>query len=98
MATNKSNKKHTPHKQTTEFSITCRCGAKARVFAIGEKGYMAHCPGCGALTFFRNSDLLERLNYGGSLCTHKLELKPCTGGKTTWCLVCRVRTFYPEAI
>lgn len=83
-------------KQPTPFSLTCNCGANAKVYSIGEKGYMAHCPACGALTFFRNADLLERLNYGGSLCPHKLEAKPCTGGKTTWCPVCRVRTFYPN--
>jgi len=51
------------------------------VYSPSRKRLHGSLPGCGALTFFRNSDLLERLNYGGSLCTHKLELKPCTGGK-----------------
>jgi len=84
------------NKKPTDFSLTCVCGAQSRVHSIGEKGYMAHCPACGALTFFRNEDLLERLNYGGSICPHKIDPKPCTGGRTTWCPICRVRTFYPS--
>jgi DNA-directed RNA polymerase subunit RPC12/RpoP len=95
---NKSTKNKHTGKQPTEFSITCNCAAKAKVYSIGDKGYMAHCPACGALIFFRNVDLLERLNYGGSVCPHKVEAKSCTGGKTTWCPVCRVRIFYPNTV
>jgi len=47
-----------------ELVLDCRCGAKGRVFEL-EKGYMAHCPGCGSLTFFHNPQLLERLRFGG---------------------------------
>ena len=96
MTKEKSTKKRTSSKQPTEFSLTCSCGAKARVFSIGEKGFMAHCPACGALTFFRNADLLERVRLGGSLCSHELAKKSCPGGHTSWCPVCRVRTFYPD--
>ena len=80
-------------KKTTEFTLSCPCGAKAPVFQLGEIRYMAHCPGCGALTFFNNPLLLERLRYGGELCPHRLEQKPCKGGFTTWCDKCRVRCF-----
>jgi hypothetical protein len=75
--------------------LECRCGAKARVFEL-EKGYMAHCAACGTLTFFQNEDLLERVRYGGALCPHNPERKPCPGGHTSWCLICRVRTFYRD--
>jgi len=64
----------------------------AAVFEI-EKGYMAHCPSCGAVTFFDNQVLLQRLHFGGKLCPHELEKKPCRGGHTTWCQICRVRSF-----
>jgi len=80
-------------KTITEYSLNCNCGSKAAVFEL-EKGYMAHCPDCGAVTFFDNPMLLQRLRFGGKLCPHQLEKKLCRGGHTTWCSVCRVRTFY----
>jgi hypothetical protein len=46
---------------------------------LDEKGYMAHCAGCGALTFFHNPVLLERIKFGGQLCPHHPERKPCPG-------------------
>ena len=88
-------KKKATKKKPTELVIDCRCGAKARVFEL-EKGFMAHCPGCGALTFFHNPELLERLRFGGQLCPHRPEPKPCPGGSTTWCPTCRTRTFYRD--
>ena len=87
-------KKKTTKKRPTEFHLTCSCGAKARVFELGEKGFMAHCPACGALCFFHDPELLERLRFGAQLCPHELKPKPCPGGHTTWCPICRVRTFY----
>jgi len=79
-----------------ELALDCSCGAKARVFEL-EKGYMAHCPGCGTLTFFRSPELLERVRYGGELCPHRLERKPCPGGSTSWCPICRLRVFYRDS-
>lgn len=88
------------HKKLLEYRLRCACGALAPVFSVGDR-YMAHCPGCGSLTFWGNPALLERLRYGGQLCNHQLESRPCKGGWTTWCPRCRVRTFYygvePEA-
>ncbi len=86
MPTNKRKKK------VTEYSLDCNCGSKAAVFEL-EKGYMAHCPDCGAVTFFDNPMLLQRLRFGGKLCPHQLEKKPCRGGHTTWCPICRIRSF-----
>jgi hypothetical protein len=88
----KKAKKKTP----TGLSINCRCGEKAPVFEL-ERGYMAHCPNCGAITFFDNPALLERLRFGGQLCPHHPELKPCRGGHTAWCPICRVRSFYYDS-
>ncbi len=82
-------------KKPTEYTLDCPCGAKAAVFEI-EKGYMAHCPSCGAVTFFDNPILLQRLHFGGKLCPHDPEKKPCRGGHTTWCPICRVRSFIYE--
>ena len=79
-------------KKPTGFSLDCVCGSKAAIFEL-EKGYMAHCPSCGAVTFFDNPILLKRVEFGGKLCPHQLEKKPCRGGHTTWCPVCRVRSF-----
>jgi hypothetical protein len=62
-------------KTATEYTIDCECGAKAAVFEL-EKGYMAHCPNCGAITFFDNPVLLQRLRFGGKLCPHEPEKKP----------------------
>lgn len=83
-------------KRPTEFVLDCPCGAKARIFEL-ERGFMAHCADCGAITFFDNAQLLERLRFGGKLCPHHLEHKPCRGGYTTWCPICRVRTFYYDS-
>jgi len=87
-------KKKATKKKATEFFLDCPCGAKAQVFELGDKGFMAHCPGCGSLTFFHNPQLLQRLGFGGQLCPHQPEQKPCPGGDTSWCPICRVRTFY----
>jgi len=94
----KANKGRGSKRKPTEFHLHCECGAKARVYAIEGKGYMAHCAACGMLVFFQNEDLLERVKYGGPLCPHKPERKPCPGGHTSWCLICRVRTFYRDTI
>ena len=88
MAKSKIRKK----KILTEYSLNCGCGEKAPVFEL-EKGYMAHCLGCGAVTFFDNQLLLQRLRFGSKLCPHEVEAKPCRGGHTTWCPTCRVRHF-----
>ena len=90
-------KKRATKKRPTEFYLHCACGAKARVLELGEKGFMAHCPACGSLTFFHDPELLERLRFGIQLCPHHLEQKPCPGGHTTWCPICRVRTFYRDS-
>ncbi len=80
----------------TEFFLDCSCGAKGQVFEL-ERGYMTHCPGCGTMTFFHNQQLLERVRLGGQLCPHHPECKPCPGGSTSWCPVCRVRTFHYDS-
>jgi len=80
-------------KEPTEFSLNCACKASAPIFEL-ERGYMAHCPDCGAITFFDNPALLKRLSFGGDLCPHHPERKPCRGGHTTWCPTCKIRTFY----
>jgi len=85
-------RKKAAKKKPTELSMDCSCGAKARIFEL-ERGFMGHCPDCGSITFFDNPQLLERLRFGGQLCHHHLEEKPCRGGHTTWCSICRVRTF-----
>ncbi len=86
-------RRKTAKKRTTEFTVDCTCGEKANVFQL-ERGFMAHCLNCGAVTFFDNPQLLERLRLGGKLCHHQIEPRPCRGGHTTWCPICRVRAFY----
>jgi hypothetical protein len=90
MAKNKRKKK------LTEFSLDCACGQKAAVFELA-KGYMGHCVDCGSVTFFENPALLQRLRFGGKLCPHQPETKPCRGGHTSWCPTCRVRSFRYES-
>jgi len=80
-------------KQLTGLTMRCQCGAAAPVFKLKNARFMAHCPGCGALAFFSNPVLLERLRHGGELCPHQPERRPCQGGWTTWCSKCRVRIF-----
>ena len=89
-------RKGTTKKKATDFYLDCTCGEKARIFETG-KGYMAHCVNCGAICFFDNPQLLERLRLGGQLCHHHPELKPCRGGHTTWCPICRIRAFYYDS-
>ncbi len=81
-------------KQLTEFTMHCQCGAAAPIFKLKNGRFMGHCPDCGALVFFSNPVLLERVRHGGKLCPHQLERAPCRGGSTTWCSKCRVRCFY----
>jgi transcription elongation factor Elf1 len=87
-------RKKASSKTLMELALICPCGEKAKVFERNKKGYMAHCLSCGAITFFDNPQLLERIRFGGKLCPHQLEEKPCRGGHTTWCSLCRIRTFY----
>ena len=86
-------RKKAAKKTLTEFSLDCPCGAKAPIFEL-ERGYMGHCISCGSIIFFDNPALLERLRFGGQLCPHHPEQKPCPGGHTTWCPVCRIRCFF----
>ena len=86
-------KKKNSGKKLIELTLDCPCGEKAKVFER-KRGYMAHCLNCGAITFFENSQLLERLRFGAKLCPHELVNQPCRGGHTTWCPLCRVRSFY----
>jgi len=83
-------------KKLTEFKLGCNCGAMAPVFDIGEKGYMAQCTGCGSTTLFRSPAILERLRDGNTACLHHAPVVPCKTGFTSWCRICRVRTFYYE--
>lgn len=86
-------RKKSVKKTPTEFTLDCPCGEKAVIFAL-ERGYMGHCVNCGSIVFFDNPALLERLRFGGQLCSHHPKPKPCRGGHTTFCKVCRVRSFY----
>ena len=79
----------------TELSIPCPCGGRAPI--MEGRSYYALCLACGRKTFFKSPILLERVRLGGPLCPHKPEPKPCKGGFTTWCPLCRVRTFIYEA-
>jgi hypothetical protein len=80
-------------KTKTEFSMACQhCGAKMPIYALKNGRFMAQCFGCGQI-MFGPGPLLERLKYGDTVCPHKPELKPCKGGSTTWCPLCRVRAF-----
>ena len=81
-------------KELTEFTIRCQCGAAAPIFKLKNARFMAHCPDCGALVFFSNPVLLERARHGMDLCPHNPERVTCSGGWTTWCSKCRVRSFY----
>ena len=86
-------RKKTIKKKATEFTLDCICGEKARIFEL-ERGYMAHCIQCGSLTFFDNPQLLERLRFSGKLCHHQVVEKPCKTGTTSWCSLCRIRSFH----
>ncbi len=83
----------TRRRKPLALALECQCGAKGRVFEL-QNGYMAHCPGCGTLSFFHNPELLERIARGGQLCPHNVQQKACLGGTTSWCPTCRLRTFY----
>jgi len=81
-------------KKRTEYNLRCNeCGALASVFALGNSRWFSHCPGCGKMWFGSNPDLLERLKYSEAVCLHNPPRKPCKGGYTTWCPLCRIRTF-----
>lgn len=95
MAKEKAKAKETTRKKT-EFMLACDCGAKARVYETAGDKFYARCPGCGKVTFGSNTDLLERLKYGGSLCPHHPAVVPCKRGFTSWCPLCRIRTFSSE--
>lgn len=79
-------------KTRLDLSMTCQCGAKMPLYGLKDGRFMGHCFGCG-LIMFGPSPLLERLRLGGVLCPHHPQPKPCKGGSTTWCPLCRVRTF-----
>lgn len=69
------------------------CGADMSIgLAKGGKRFYAHCPGCGRLQF-GPAGLLARLEYTDSVCPHGVELNVCKRGQTSWCPLCRIRTF-----
>ena len=81
----------------TGIYLDCPCGAKAAVFASGDCKWFSHCVSCGRLTFWATPQLTERAKLGVKLCPHEPEFKTCKDGKskTSWCSVCRVRSFVP---
>ncbi len=81
-------------KLKTDLYLQCSCGAKSPVVQTKERWY-SHCVCCGRMTFWSNPMLTERLKYGGELCSHKPAVKDCKGGKTSFCDLCRIRTFIP---
>jgi len=78
----------------SKYEIICqKCGAKMPVRLLKDGWrFSAHCPGCG-LIMFGPSALLSRLESQDTVCPHNPELKPCKRGFTSWCPICRVRTF-----
>jgi len=84
-------------KMKAEFTMTCQqCGAEMSINLVkGGRRFSAHCFGCG-LHMFGPVPLLDRLKYVNAVCPHKPELKACKRGLTSWCAVCRVRTFAYE--
>ncbi len=82
------------NRKRTNFKVKCdECGALASVFTAGESRWYCHCHGCGKKWFGSDTDLLERLKHSDTVCHHNPATKPCKGGYTTWCPLCRVRTF-----
>ena len=81
-------------RRATGLFVSCACGSKASVVETGW-GYYCHCLHCGRLSFFKSDAVLEKIKLGGPLCSHAPELKPCKGGQTSWCNLCRIRTFLP---
>ena len=81
----------------TKFKMTCQqCGAKMSINLVkGGRRFSAHCFGCG-LQMFGPAPLSDRLGYVDAVCPHKPELKACRRGLTSWCAICRVRTFAYE--
>jgi hypothetical protein len=78
-------------KQAVE-GFLMNCKVEGNCLRTG-KGVYGSLPELRSGNFFDNPLLLERLRFGGRLCPHKLEKKPCRGGHTTWCPTCRVRSF-----
>lgn len=80
-------------KTKTEYQMTCQqCGAKMAVYLIKDSRFMGQCYGCGSI-LFGPASLLERLKYTDTICPHHPDLKPCKGGVTSWCRLCRIRMF-----
>jgi hypothetical protein len=79
-------------KTKTDYSMTCRCGAKMPIYKIKNEQFFARCFGCGQITFGPFL-LLERLRFTDNLCPHHPEPRLCKGGMTTWCPLCRIRCF-----
>ena len=69
------------------------CGRRAAAFTT-KKGFMLHCPGCGATAFFNSPVLLERIATGDPLCSHgDTNWTQAKKGWTKWCNICRLRLF-----
>lgn len=78
----------------TGKTIKCPdCGAEMSIrLTKGGKRFYAHCPGCGRMQF-GSAESLVRLDYTDTVCNHGVELTACKRGFTSWCPICRVRTF-----
>ena len=77
-----------------KYQMTCeKCGAKMSVHLVKSgRRFSAHCYGCG-LHMFGPTPLLERLEHTDIVCRHNPALEPCKRGYTSWCPLCRIRTF-----
>ena len=79
---------------TTNRAMKCPdCGAQMAIrLTKGERRFYAHCPGCGRMQF-GPAQSVARLDYSDAICQHSIERTPCKRGFTSWCPICRVRTF-----
>jgi hypothetical protein len=65
------------------------------VYMVKDDRFMTHCFGCGQI-MFGPSPLLERLKFSDYICPHNSAKTPYKGGWTSWCSLCRMRSFFYE--
>lgn len=81
-----------------DFTITCtECNGSASVFEKGDR-FWTHCLTCGAMYFWKNPLITERISQGRPICLHGAPLTECKTGYTRNCRICRVRMFRPPLL
>ena len=60
--------------------------------------FWSHCLSCGAIWFWKNPMITERVSHGRPVCIHNPPLREVRRGYMRSCSICLIRMFKPPLL